>query len=200
VRGAEATVSHLILQRDVYYRNDFVHLRSGPFTDDSSPENIEEYDGVKEDLVRNQSRPAEWFHEYESHLASRQNGPGQRYEGILFEFTMGPDEFFMMGDNSPRSKDSRLWGNTRHAAHNYAVPRDALVGKAFFIYWPHGIPFLNDGRGYPDGRDSILANEYTGPFFYNYTRDTNGNPMIDYDYPKRRIPFYPDIARMHRIR
>jgi signal peptidase I len=200
VRGAEATVSHLLLQRDVYYRNDFVHQRSGPFTDESSYENIEEYDGVKEDLVRNQGHPAEWFREYESHLASRQTGPGQRYENILFEFTMGPDEFFMMGDNSPRSKDSRLWWNTRHAAHNYSVPRDALVGKAFFIYWPHGIPFLNDGRGYPDGPDSILANDVTGPFFYNYTRDPNGDPVLDLTYPKRRVPFYPDIARMHRIR
>jgi signal peptidase I len=199
VRGAEATVSHLVLQRDVYYRNDFVHQRSGPFTDESSYENIEEYDGVKEDLVREQSHPAEWFREYESHLASRQAGPGQRYETISFDFAIGPDEFFMMGDNSPRSKDSRLWWNTRHAAHNFAVPRDALVGKAFFIYWPHGIPFLNDGRGYPDGPSSILANDVTGPFFYNYTRD-NGEPVIDFDYPKRRIPFYPDIARMHRIR
>ena len=200
VRGAEATVSRLLLQRDIYYRNDFVHQRSGPFTDESSYENIEEYDGSKEDLVRDQTHPAEWFREYESHLASRQTGPGQRYENIAFEFTMGPDEFFMMGDNSPRSKDSRLWWNMRHAVHNYAVPRDALVGKAFFIYWPHGIPFLNDGRGYPTGPDSILNNDLTGPFFYNYTRNANGDPILDTDYPKRRIPFYPDIGRMHRIR
>jgi signal peptidase I len=200
VRGAEATVSHLLLQRDVYYRNDFVHQRSGPLADDSSYENIEEFDGDKGLLISEQGRPAEWFRTYENGLASRHRGPGERYDNISFEFMMGPDEFFMMGDNSPRSKDSRLWWNTRHAVHNYAVPRDALVGKAFFIYWPHGIPFLNDGKGYPDGSDSILHNDYTGPFFYNYTRDANGNPVLDWDYPKRRIPFYPDIARMHRIR
>jgi signal peptidase I len=199
-KGAEATVSHLVLQRDVYYRNDFVHQRSGPYTDESSYENIEEFDGDKSQLVAEQTRPSDWYRTYENGLASRHHGPGERYETISFDFTLGPDEFFMMGDNSPRSKDSRLWWNTRHAAHNYAVPREALVGKAFFIYWPHGIPFLNDGRGYPDGPDSILHNDFTGPFFYNYTRDSNGDPEIDWNYPKRRIPFYPDIARMHRIR
>jgi hypothetical protein len=106
----------------------------------------------------------------------------------------------MMGDNSPRSKDSRLWSNTRHAVHRYAVPRIALVGKALFVYWPHGIPFLDNGRGYPDGPDSIWNNRLTAPFFYQETRDASGHPLLDPDYPKLRIPFYPDIARMHRIR
>jgi signal peptidase I len=38
------------------------------------------------------------------------------------------DEFFAMGDNSAKSRDSRAWGT---------VPRDLLIGKAFFVYWPH---------------------------------------------------------------
>jgi signal peptidase I len=112
---------------------------------------------------------------------------------------MGPDEFFMMGDNSPRSKDSRLWSNVRHADHRYAVPRLALVGKAFFIYWPHWIPFLNDGRGYPDGPNSIWAGSLTAPLFYNYD-DDSGRAVVDKDYPKLRVPFYPNFKRMHRIR
>ncbi len=29
------------------------------------------------------------------------------------EYPIGPDSFFMMGDNSPRSKDSRAWDNGR---------------------------------------------------------------------------------------
>ena len=87
----------------------------------------------------------------------------------------------------------------------------ALVGKAFFIYWPHGIPFLNDGRGYPDGPNPIFDNDYLGPFFYNYTRDANGNPVLDPTYPKLPDPVLPrhredaphplnHMARMHRIR
>ena len=42
-------------------------------------------------------------------------GPGQAFENVSFQFKMGQDEFFMMGDNSPRSKDSRLWSNVRRA-------------------------------------------------------------------------------------
>ena len=41
---------------------------------------------------------------------------------------LGSNEFFMMGDNSPASADSRYWGK---------VDRRLLIGKALFIYWPH---------------------------------------------------------------
>ena len=43
------------------------------------------------------------------------------------EITIPPDEFFMMGDNRGQSADSREWG---------PVPRDNLIGQAFFTYWP----------------------------------------------------------------
>ncbi|MFA6186964.1 MAG: signal peptidase I [Phycisphaerae bacterium] len=56
-------------------------------------------------------------------------------------FTLGKDEFFAMGDNSPDSADSRLWsiegiGNNGTSYRMGIVPRDYLVGKAFFVYWP----------------------------------------------------------------
>ena len=38
-----------------------------------------------------------------------------------------PDHFFALGDNSPNSRDSRMWGY---------VPRRNLVGEAFFIFRP----------------------------------------------------------------
>ncbi|MFA4888330.1 MAG: signal peptidase I [Candidatus Omnitrophota bacterium] len=37
------------------------------------------------------------------------------------------DSFFMLGDNSGSSKDSRYWG---------FVPHKNILGKAFLIYWP----------------------------------------------------------------
>lgn len=199
-RGADVTVSHLVLQRDIYYRCDFAFpaSRQSGGDDGSFPE-VHEYEGDPNVLETKVDNPTEWFREYERGLASRQTGPGARYENVPFQFKMGNDEFFMMGDNSPRSKDSRLWSNARHAVHRYAVPRIALVGKAFFVYWPHGIPFLNDGRGYPDGRDSIWDNSLTGPLFYNYDDDM-GQAVIDPNYPKLRVPFYPNFKRMHRIR
>lgn len=55
---------------------------------------------------------------------------------------LGPDEFFVMGDNSPASLDSRFWDeNGKDNDRTYRmgiVPRDYLIGKAFFVYWPAG--------------------------------------------------------------
>ena len=44
------------------------------------------------------------------------------------------DQFFMLGDNSPSSKDGRLWGDVDY------VERRLLIGKAVYIYWPHSWP------------------------------------------------------------
>jgi signal peptidase I len=56
-------------------------------------------------------------------------------------FHLGPDQFFVLGDNSPASSDARLW-----PGQNY-VDRELLVGKALFVYWPHPlrlfIPFTD---------------------------------------------------------
>ena len=58
------------------------------------------------------------------------------------------DEFFVMGDNSLYSSDGRVWNDKtgpywhlqdRIAAGLYQygrVPRDHLIGRAFFVYWP----------------------------------------------------------------
>ena len=58
-------------------------------------------------------------------------------------FTLLQDEFFVLGDNSPASFDSRFWksegiGNNNSFYRPGVVPRDYLVGKAVFIYWPSG--------------------------------------------------------------
>ncbi len=40
---------------------------------------------------------------------------------------MGPDEYLAVGDNRPYSSDGRAWG---------PVQKSAIVGRAFFTYWP----------------------------------------------------------------
>jgi signal peptidase I len=41
--------------------------------------------------------------------------------------TVGPDEYFVLGDNRPYSSDSHSWG---------MVPTKDLIGKAWVSYWP----------------------------------------------------------------
>jgi signal peptidase I len=53
------------------------------------------------------------------------------------DFELGPDQFFMLGDNSAASKDGRLWEGS------YFVRRDLLIGKALFIYWPHALTHIS---------------------------------------------------------
>lgn len=60
--------------------------------------------------------------------------------------TLGPDQFFVCGDNSPSSKDGRLW--TKHdggpdpwVATQFddsvgTLDRDLIVGRAFIVYFP----------------------------------------------------------------
>jgi len=74
------------------------------------------------------------------------NGLGQGRAAEDDPFPLEKDEFFVLGDNSPNSQDSRWWNRPGKANNGLSyregtVPRDYLVGKALFIYWPSGFKF-----------------------------------------------------------
>ncbi len=67
---------------------------------------------------------------------------------------IGPDEYFMMGDNRPSSSDSRTFG---------AIPADRILGRAFVVIWPpgrvEGLPIAE----YPEFDGPVAASEAPAP-------------------------------------
>lgn len=168
VRGMTAEVSDLVLERDIYYR-----AESNSGRDDMPEPEVPKDIRIQASL----SQPDEYADLY------------SRHHRVATFGTLTGDEFFAMGDNSPQSSDSRLWPNDRHAFNRHAIPRPALLGKAFFIYWPHAIPF---GIPVINGGKPINV--------WNHTAERgNGRAMAD-KYPEYLAPFYPQWWRWKRIR
>jgi signal peptidase I len=72
----------------------------------------------------NRELPTVEFHEdhYYGHGLMEKLAPG-------FTHTNLPNHFFVMGDNTFNSSDSRYWGD---------FDEHKVIGKSFFVYWPIG--------------------------------------------------------------
>lgn len=79
------------------------------------------------------------------------NYPGWGTEGNPIFLRDDPPDYFCCGDNSPQSKDSRLWwevspmlkARAGESAYQLGtVPGDQMIGRAFFVYWPSGIRLM----------------------------------------------------------
>ena len=78
----------------------------------------------------------------------RQNNTPAHGTSPTRPFVLGPDEFFCCGDNSPASLDGRLWHsvdpwvdyefrqNASTPTQAGVVPRELMLGRAFFVYLP----------------------------------------------------------------
>ncbi len=55
-------------------------------------------------------------------------------------YVLDSESYFVLGDNSPASKDSRGWGYEDHDTNTYVrtpeVPAANILGQAFAIFWP----------------------------------------------------------------
>ncbi|MEZ6089013.1 MAG: S26 family signal peptidase [Pirellulaceae bacterium] len=117
VSGVGATMHHARVLRDKYYIAVPKMLRaSDPFNDymrqqgvDNSPRNVQ----------RILSTPQLWD--------STTLWGARRQQ----DYKLEADQYFPLGDNSPESADARGWTGA------HFVPRDLLVGKAVFVFWPH---------------------------------------------------------------
>lgn len=161
-RGVSVTASHLVLHRDMYYR-------ASKGTSDREGEGFRYY-SIGRELAHVLGDVDEYNRLY-----------NERPRSVEFE-PLNDDEYFAMGDNSSHSYDGRLWTKPFEAHHSFAVSRRALIGKAFFIYWPHGVPFMNDGHGFP-----VVMHR------------TPSRSQVD-NYPLYTAPFYPQWWRWTRIR
>ena len=97
-------------------------------------------------------------------------------------FRLGRGEYFLCGDNSPFSKDSRFWERPKYASKGTeapragVVPRSYLVGKAIFVYWPSGFSPFPPGiaQTIPGAGIRFVPNVGQMRFIYGGERRNNG--------------------------
>ncbi|MGD9720733.1 MAG: S26 family signal peptidase [Pirellulales bacterium] len=122
-RGAAVAARHVRVLRDIYYIADRSIDQHMPITDFRARSSMVPI-LRSDELVDFLASPRQWkLRDGHSAFDDRQS----------ITFDLGPDQFFVLGDNSPASADARFW-----SGENY-VDRSLLVGKALFIYWPHAI-------------------------------------------------------------
>ncbi len=134
-RGAAVTVRKLRLLRDVYYlATEFAAMRNdgyspdyqyGPLSHSQAPTLLDDFEKQRVHFL---STPREW-------PAAFRSMSQVRFSLKKDAEHRNKDQFMALGDNSPQSKDSRLWAPKTNNGEFY-VERELLIGKALAIYWP----------------------------------------------------------------
>jgi signal peptidase I len=122
-RGAALRATHVRLLRDIYYIADKESSSSGSGGIWDYPSGSAVPAMNAETLADFMSNPRKWKAQ-----AFGQESPFRQRQTV--EFPLAEGQYFALGDNSPYSKDSRLWYPEHY------VDRSLLIGKALFIYWP----------------------------------------------------------------
>jgi len=133
VSGSPVTLQRIKLGRDIYYSTM------------SNPHSIPARGALRRDgfALRDRGRPAT--------LAAHE------------PMRLSPDEFFCIGDNTPWSHDSRYWRELNpwvrlryfdNRPRLGRVPRDLMMGRAFFVYYPGPYAMYNTApRVFPNFGD-----------------------------------------------
>jgi len=104
-----------------------------PPEDDGDPLNGDEKgaplkDEKGEPLVRENAPVRSSEFPYIVYWNPRSLSGARRFNEGAEEFVVPEGHYFVMGDNRDNSQDSRFWGY---------VPRDAIIGRAMFVYWSY---------------------------------------------------------------
>jgi signal peptidase I len=141
-RAADLSLSELVLKRDIYYT---LHPS---YADVHQMQRIA-FSGPRAffDLLADPARYAAL-------------GPA-----APADYALGEGRYLMLGDNSPWSRDGRAWGRADQKSadgadkgwddsgrERWEVPESLLIGKAFWVYWPHAKPVWPMIRLGPDFR------------------------------------------------
>ncbi|MGI9429075.1 MAG: signal peptidase I [Bythopirellula sp.] len=148
-RGAALTIERLEVLRDIYY----IATKNGSQICDYpgsaiTLENGGTLPGI-ENLKQLFTDPAAW-----PRFSQRRH----------VDFTIGDEQLFVMGDNSPASQDCRLWAaqNPRDGSKPGGpyLDRRLLIGKAVCVFWPHSwgeIPGASRLPGFPNFGDMRIV-------------------------------------------
>jgi signal peptidase I len=162
-RGANLTVNHLQVLRDIYYiavRDSDRQMGNrfspgGYFIDYERPDfPVTLEDGTQLDALSSERQlfrdPDTW-----SRFKTRQKR----------QFPVNDDQYFVMGDNSPQSLDARLWAGGANQERT-SIPGGAylnkqlMTGEAIYVFWPHSwghFPFIQQLPGFPNFWDMRLV-------------------------------------------
>ena len=146
VEGEEVLASSSDPSSPAYYAPEVTRLRRELRMQPVVPPRIQAEDGAFELTHLAVDRDEYYFHDLRMNPLQRLPwAPRSGWASPTSPIMLREGEFFMLGDNTAASKDSRLWDEVGphlkgrgEAFQLGTVPRDQLIGKAFFVYWPAG--------------------------------------------------------------
>jgi len=157
-RGGSCELRHVQVMRDVYYTNqNHDSIRSGPLWDYARTSAVRGIVNRKTNVYGQLEPPHGWVSGANTYRVRGWGVAGRPIELADHPGRHDLDEFFVLGDNSPQSRDGRSWTQAAPTLRLWdddgrplyklgTVPRYNMIGKALWVYWPagFGLPVLEN--------------------------------------------------------